>query len=119
VQTFVKAMCGLEITHKDNKIIAIKGDKKNSLSRGHICPKATALEDLHFDKDRLKTPLKRTPNGWIDISWEEAFDEVTQNLRALQKKYGQNSVATYQGNPSVHNIGTMLFASDFIKSIGI
>ena len=113
-----EAMCGLEIRHKDNKIISIKGNKDDVLSRGHICPKATALEDLHVDKDRLKTPLKRTPNGWIDISWEEAFDEVAQNLRALQKKYGQNSVATYQGNPSVHNIGTMLFASDFIKSIG-
>ncbi len=112
-----EAMCGLEITYQNQKIISIKGDKDDVLSRGHICPKATALEDLHFDRDRLKTPIKRTPKGWIDISWEDAFDEVAQNLKAIQKKHGQHCVATYQGNPSVHNIGTMLFAPDFIKSI--
>lgn len=112
-----EAMCGLEITHQNQKLISIKGDKAAVLSRGHICPKATALEDLHFDKDRLKTPIKRTKSGWIALSWEDAFDEVAHNLRDIQKKYGQDSVATYQGNPSVHNIGTMLFSSDFIKSI--
>ncbi len=113
-----EAMCGLEITYKDNAVIAIKGDKKDDLSKGHICPKATALEDLHTDKDRLKTPIKRTENGWIDISWKEAFDEVATQLKNTQEKYGQNAVGTYQGNPSVHNIGTMLFGSNFIKSIG-
>ncbi|NQW36311.1 MAG: molybdopterin-dependent oxidoreductase [Flavobacteriales bacterium] len=113
-----EAMCGLEITYKDNAVIAIKGDKKDDLSKGHICPKATALEDLHTDKDRLKTPIKRTENGWVDISWKEAFDEVATQLKNTQEKYGQNAVGTYQGNPSVHNIGTMLFGSNFIKSIG-
>jgi len=113
-----EAMCGIEITHKDNKIIAIKGDKKDALSRGHICPKATALEDLHLDKDRLKTPIKRTENGWIDISWEEAFDEVATQIKRIQKTYGKNAVGTYNGNPTVHNIGLMLFGAPFLKSIG-
>jgi len=113
-----EAMCGLEITHKDNKIIAIKGDKKDPLSCGHICPKATALEDLYHDKDRLKTPIKRTENGWIDISWEEAFDEVATQIKRIQEKYGKNAVGSYHGNPNVHNIGLTLFGSPFMKSIG-
>src|SRR5690606_41819795 len=29
-------------------------------SRGYICPKATALQDLHNDPDRLRKPLKKT-----------------------------------------------------------
>jgi len=113
-----EAMCGIEITYKENDIIAIKGDKKDALSRGHICPKATALEDLHLDKDRLKTPIKRTANGWIDISWEKAFDEVATQIKRIQKKYGKNAVGTYNGNPTVHNIGLMLFGAPFLKSIG-
>ncbi len=113
-----EAMCGLEITYKDTEIIAIKGDKKDPLSRGHICPKATALEDLYYDKDRLKTPIKRTEKGWIDISWEEAFDEVTTQIKGIQKKYGKNAVGSYHGNPNVHNIGLTLFGSPFMKSIG-
>jgi len=113
-----EAMCGLEITYKNTEIIAIKGDKKDPLSRGHICPKATALEDLHFDKNRLKTPLKRTANGWVDISWEAAFDEVATQIQRIQKKYGKNAVGSYNGNPNVHNIGLMLFGAPFLRSIG-
>ncbi|MCH7524677.1 MAG: hypothetical protein IIC74_06625, partial [Bacteroidetes bacterium] len=39
-----EAMCGLEITYQDKTIISIKGDKKDDFSRGHICPKAVALQ---------------------------------------------------------------------------
>jgi len=113
-----EAICGIEITYNNKDIVAIKGDKKDTLSRGHICPKATALEDLHLDKDRLKTPIKRTENGWVDISWEEAFDEVATQIKRIQKKYGKNAVGTYNGNPTVHNIGLMLFGAPFLKSIG-
>jgi len=86
-----EAMCGLEIKYQDKSIVSIKGDKKDALSKGHICPKAVALQDLYHDKNRLKTPIKRTKNGWIDISWEDAFDEVTENIKSLQKKYGKNT----------------------------
>ena len=113
-----EAMCGLEITYQDKTILSIKGDKKDPLSKGHICPKAIALQDLYHDLDRLKTPIKRTKNGWIDISWEDAFDEVTENIKSIQKKYGKNSIGSYRGNPSAHNTGLMLFGTPFLKSIG-
>jgi len=110
-------MCGLEIQHKDNEIISIKGDKKDTFSRGHICPKAVALQDLYHDKDRLKTPIKKTVTGWKEISWEAAYDEVSEKLKAIQQKYGKNAVGSYRGNPTVHNIGLMAFGSPFIQSL--
>jgi anaerobic selenocysteine-containing dehydrogenase len=113
-----EAMCGLEIKYQDKTIISIKGDKKDALSKGHICPKAVALQDLYHDKDRLKTPIKRTENGWVDISWEDAFDEVAVHIKSIQKKYGKNAIGSYQGNPNVHNTGLMLFGAPFTRSIG-
>jgi len=112
-----EAMCGLEIEHTDKEIISIKGDKKDVLSKGHICPKAVGLKDLYFDKDRLKTPIKKIENGWKSITWEEALDEVAEKIKAIQKKYGKNAIAMYQGNPSVHNLGLMLYSKDFKKSL--
>ena len=112
-----EAMCGLEIKYKEKEIISIKGDKKDVLSKGHICPKAVALQDLYQDKDRLKTPVKRTDTGWQNISWDEAFDEVISKITFLQKKYGNNAVGTYRGNPNVHNLGAMLFGTPFIQSL--
>jgi len=112
-----EAMCGIEITYKDKEIISIKGDKNDVLSHGHICPKAVALKDLYEDKDRLKTPLKKTKNGWKAISWNDAFDEVATKLKAIRKKYGNDAIASYQGNPTVHNVGLMLYGKPFLQSI--
>ena len=86
-----EAMCGIEIQYRDKEILSIKGDKKDPLSRGHICPKAVALQDFYYDKDRLKVPLKRTSDGWKEIGWEEALDEVAQQIKNIQEKYGVNA----------------------------
>ena len=97
--------------------LSIRGDNDDPFSRGYICPKAVALQDLHFDKNRLKHPVRRTPNGWQRIRWDEAFDEVAHQLKRIHAKYGRNSTATYLGNPTVHNYGAILFAPGFIRSL--
>lgn len=112
-----EAMCGLEIRLEGDQILSIKGDKNDPFSRGHICPKAVALQDLHEDPDRLKQPLRRTATGWESISWEDAFAELEQKIKQIQQQYGNDSVAIYQGNPSVHNLGTMLYAGDMVRAL--
>jgi anaerobic selenocysteine-containing dehydrogenase len=111
-------MCGLEIVLEGSTIVSIRGDALDPFSKGHICPKATALEDIYNDPNRLKFPVRRTSSGWERIGWDEAFDEVVSKLRAVQEKYGKNSVGVYQGNPSVHNSGTVLTAGGFFKALG-
>jgi anaerobic selenocysteine-containing dehydrogenase len=112
-----EAICGIEITVQADQRLDIRGDKDDPFSRGYICPKAVALQDLHYDKDRLKYPVRRTSHGWQRIGWEEAFDEVTQNLKRIHARYGRNSIGTYLGNPTVHNYGALLFAPGFIRSL--
>src|SRR6185312_5383065 len=112
-----EAICGIEISVQPDNRLDIRGDKEDPLSRGYICPKAVALQDLYYDKDRLKHPVRRTPNGWERIGWNEAFDEVAQNLKRIQASYGKNSIGSYLGNPNVHNFGALLFAPAFIRSL--
>jgi len=111
-----EAICGIEIT-RDGDHLIIRGDKDDPFSRGFICPKAVALQDIHYDKDRLKQPVRRTANGWQRIDWNEAFDEVARELKRIQTQHRQNAVATYLGNPTVHSYGAMLFAPGFIRSL--
>jgi anaerobic selenocysteine-containing dehydrogenase len=112
-----EAMCGIVIEHEGDKVLSIKGDNEDTFSRGHICPKAVALADIHADPDRLRTPVRRTPTGWESISWDEAFDEVASRLNAIRTEHGRHSVAFYQGNPTVHNHGSMIFASMFARAL--
>jgi anaerobic selenocysteine-containing dehydrogenase len=112
-----EAICGLEIRLEDGKIKSIKGDKQDPISKGHICPKAVALQDIHNDPDRLREPIKRTADGWQKIPWEQAFDEVTEGLKSIQHQHGKDAVAIYLGNPTVHNLDAMLFGPMFYRSL--
>jgi anaerobic selenocysteine-containing dehydrogenase len=112
-----EAICGIEITSAGDQHLNICGDKDDPFSRGYICPKAVALQDFHYDKDRLKHPVRRTSRGWEPISWNEAFNEVAQNLKRIRANHGRNSIATYLGNPTVHNYGALLFAPPFLRSL--
>ncbi|MCA1578721.1 MAG: molybdopterin-dependent oxidoreductase [Acidobacteria bacterium] len=112
-----EAICGIEISGRNDGKLDIRGDKDDPFSRGYICPKAVALQDIHSDPDRLKYPVRRTAKGWQRLSWDEAFGEVAKNLKRIKTQYGKNSVATYLGNPTVHNYGALLFLPPFIRSL--
>ena len=113
-----EAICGLtiETTETDGNIAitSIKGDALDTFSRGHICPKAVALQDIQNDPDRLRQPMRRVGNEWLPIEWDEAFALVADKLAAIQERHGQNAVAVYQGNPSVHNYGLMTHSNYFL-----
>lgn len=113
-----EAMCGLEIRHDGEQILSIRGDAQDPLSRGHICPKAVALQDIQNDPDRLRRPVKRLPDGsFEEISWDEAFDLTVAGLQGLQDRHGRDSLAVYLGNPNVHNYGSLLFGPPLLRSL--
>ena len=113
-----EAMCGIVVEHRGDEILSIKPNRDDVLSRGHICPKAVALKDIHEDPDRLRRPLRRTATGgWQEVSWEQALDEVASRLRATRERHGSDALAIYAGNPTVHNPGAMLAIGDFIRAI--
>ena len=112
-----EAICGLEIKTQGDQVLSIKGDKNDPLSRGYLCPKGTAMEDIYTDPDRLRQPVKRVGDTWLPISWDEAFATVAEKIVAVQQQHGADSVAFYAGNPNVHNYGSMTHASVLRKAV--
>ncbi len=115
--TLCEAACGILVTVEGNRVTRIEGDPDDPLSRGHICPKAAALADLQHDPDRLTHPVRKTPDGWQRVSWDDAMDEVAARLHAVQREHGADAVATYLGNPNVHNLGSMLYMPALLRTL--
>ena len=112
-----EAMCGVRIEYEGDKVLSIRGDADDPFSRGHICPKATALQALYEDPDRLRQPIRRRDGKWEPISWDEALDLAAHGIHKVQQQHGRNAVGIYLGNPNVHNTGSLLMASLFIKAL--
>ena len=115
-------MCGLVIKTQDEKVVDIRGDKADPLSRGHVCPKAVALQDIHEDPDRLRKPLKRVRSvagvyEHVEIEWDEALDLVARALSDTIERHGVDAIGAYFGNPSVHNYGMLTHQRNLFRHI--
>jgi anaerobic selenocysteine-containing dehydrogenase len=109
-----EAICGLAIEHDGAKVVSIRGDKEDGFSRGHICPKALALKDVHEDPDRLRTPVRREGDRFVEVSWEEAFADIGARLRKVRREHGKDAIGFCQGNPVLHNYGASIYAQTML-----
>ena len=117
-----EAMCGVVIRTNGNQIVDIRGDLNDPLSRGHVCPKAVSLKDIHEDPDRLRKPLKRIRSEagvfeHVEIEWSEALDLAAAALASTIQKHGVDAVGAYFGNPSVHNYGMLTHQRNLFRHI--
>ena len=93
--------CGLDLYVKDGKIIKVEGSKENPYSNGTLCSKGAAMRQYVYSPDRIRTPLKRVgPRGseaYEAISWEEAFNTISEKLTQIKKENGPESVVFFAG----------------------
>lgn len=113
-----EATCGLEITTRGDAVVRIRGDRDDVFSKGYICPKGSTLKQLHEDPDLLRTPLVRTGDGWAEVSWDEAFQEIETRLLPLLKERGRQSLAMVLGNPNTHNLVGAYYARPVLQAGG-
>jgi anaerobic selenocysteine-containing dehydrogenase len=98
-----EAMCGLEIEVEGDKVTRIRGDRADVWSKGFLCPKGASLGQLHHDPDRLRAPLVKRGDEWVEVTWDEAFARCEELLRPIIEEHGIRAVTAYIGNPNVHN----------------
>jgi anaerobic selenocysteine-containing dehydrogenase len=101
--TLCEAHCGIAVEVEGRRVLRITGDPDDVMSHGYICPKAAALADIYEDPDRLRRPVKRVGDRFVEIGWDEAIAFAADGLRAIQDRDGRDAVATYLGNPGAHS----------------
>ena len=67
-------------------MVSIRGNAEDPLSRGHICPKGVALADVYEDPDRLRKPVRKVGDEWVEVSWDEALDLTADGLARVGER---------------------------------
>lgn len=116
---FCEQNCGtvVKFDHKAKRIISIRGDKDDPLSKGYICAKAYAQKELSDDPDRLRTPMIKRNGVFEEATWPEALDFAAERIKDIQTKYGKSGIAFYFGNVISHVPGPSLYAAPLLTAL--
>ena len=91
--------CGILAHVKNGRVTKIKGNPKDPLSNGHLCPRGAGGTGLLYDPDRLKKPLIRTDSRgsqqFEEVSWDAALSEVAENFERIKARYGASALALF------------------------
>ena len=74
--------CGQKVFVKDEKVVQIEGDPDSPVSRGRLCPKGSASEQLVNSKLRQTKVRYRRPGGtdWEDLDRDTAMDMLADRF---------------------------------------
>ncbi len=96
--------CGLIATVENEQLVALRADREHPISKGFVCNKGIYGLDVHNDPDRLRVPLKRVgPGEFQAVTWDQALEEISTRLGAIQARSGNSALASYSGNPGAFN----------------
>ncbi|MEM1601130.1 MAG: molybdopterin-dependent oxidoreductase, partial [Sulfolobales archaeon] len=84
--------CGLLIKSSNGRYVSVEYNYEHPVNRGHLCPKPNDLSFIN-SPHRLRKPLKKTENGFVEISWKDAIREVATRLKEIVRDFGPNAVA--------------------------
>ncbi|MEP4546658.1 MAG: formate dehydrogenase subunit alpha [Saccharospirillum sp.] len=86
--------CSFKAEMKGNELIRMVPFKDGHANHGHSCVKGRFAFGYATHPDRLTTPMIRNhiDEPWQEASWDEALQFAADRIKAIQAKYGQDSV---------------------------
>jgi anaerobic selenocysteine-containing dehydrogenase len=84
--------CGMQLGVRNGKVVGVRGDPDHPVNLGKLCPKGLAEHYAIEAEDRAKYPLLRKNGQLARIGWNEAIDTLVDKFRAVQRKYGPESL---------------------------
>ena len=86
---FCAVGCGQKVYVKDERVVQIEGDPDSPISRGRLCPKGSASEQLVNSPTRETKVKYRAPyaTSWTELDLDEAMDMVVERVIETREKW--------------------------------
>ncbi|HVU47960.1 MAG TPA: nitrate reductase [Terracidiphilus sp.] len=84
--------CGMQLGVRDGRVVSVRGNPDHPVNQGKLCPKGLAEHYAIEAENRARYPLLRKQGELVRVRWDEAISALVERLRAVQTKYGGESV---------------------------
>ena len=110
--------CGLRVDVRDGRIVAVRGDETNPITRGYVCNKAFGIAHYVDHGDRVPYPMRRRPDGSFDaIDWDTAIREIAGKLDRIRRHHSPRAVALVGVGGQANHMDAP-YALGFLRGIG-
>jgi assimilatory nitrate reductase catalytic subunit len=82
----------MQLGVKDGHVVSVRGNPDHPVNLGKLCPKGLAEHYAIEAEGRAKFPLLRKHGRLVRVSWYEAIGTMVERFRAVQQKYGPESL---------------------------
>src|SRR6266545_682456 len=112
-----ESACGL-LAYVDRETLQVRkfeGNPEHPGSRGRNCAKGPATLNQVTDPDRILHPLKRAgargEGRWVQVSWDQALDDIAGRIRRAIQEGRPNEVMYHVGRPGEDGFTERVLAS--------
>jgi len=85
--------CSMELCVRDGRIAGVRAGVPGSVNGYSLCVKGRFGLDFVHHPDRLTRPLLRREGELVEVTWDEALDEVSRRLSAVVEESGPDAAA--------------------------
>lgn len=90
--------CAINVHLKEGTMVDITPFPSHPVNRGRMCPRGGAAIDQFYHPKRILKPLKRMSDGsFLEISREQALDEIAEQLVQTADTHGKAAVGAWKG----------------------
>jgi len=79
--------CHVQVGVKNDKVVAIAGDKLADVNKGLLCVKGYHVGLALYGEDRLRQPMLRVNGELQPISWDKALDIIAERVELDPKGF--------------------------------
>lgn len=94
--------CALELHVVGDKIARVTSPLRGEVNHGNLCKKGAFEYRFVHSSGRLKSPLRRSGEKMLEVSWEEAIASAAAMLEKISTRYGSDSIGVLV-SPSLSN----------------
>ena len=90
--------CGINVKKINNRPVKIEGLDNYPVNDGGACLHGIAGLQYLYDPSRVKTPLKKSGEYFVEITWEKAIKIVADKLRKIREEGTPEKLACIADN---------------------